>query len=114
MERSCYGFSWEADKQSIWPKLPLQTSFTEVPKITKYFDDIYPELRSNLEDPVGQGYYYRIQQMSLLRRQLETNRDKRAGLYKKYRRGINTIDASHTAQHTARPRMGISLWVRTS
>ena len=42
-------------------------------------------------------HYFRLQEISQLRKQLEDKRNKRSQLYKKYWRGINAVDAVDTA-----------------
>ena len=42
-----------------------------------------------------------------LRKHLEDERDKHSQLYKKYRRGVNAVDAAHTTLISASMRMGI-------
>ena len=51
---------------------------------------------------------YRLQEISLLRKRLEEERDKRAALYKKYHRGVNALDAVDTTLLTASMGMGIA------
>ncbi len=48
---------------------------------------IYPELPAT-----SSGENYRLQEISSLKRRLEEERDLRAQLYKKYRRGVNALD----------------------
>ena len=59
------------------------------------------------EENEQQGHSYRLKQISLLKRQLEDERDKRASLYKKYHRGVNVIDGIDTALVSASVGMGI-------
>ena len=54
-----------------------------------------------------QDQYFRLQEISRLRKHLEDEKDKRSKLYKKYRRGINTVDAVDTALISASMGMGI-------
>ena len=51
--------------------------------------------------------YFRLQEISRLRKHLEDEKDKRSQLYKKYRRGINAVDAVDTALISASMGMGI-------
>ena len=51
--------------------------------------------------------YFRLQEISRLRKHLEDEKDKRSQLYKKYRRGINAVDAADTALISASMGMGI-------
>ena len=51
--------------------------------------------------------YYRLQEISRLRKHLEDEKDKRSQLYKKYRRGITAVDAADTALISASMGMGI-------
>ena len=59
------------------------------------------------ELPEQQAHSYRLQQISLLKRQLEDERVKRASLYKKYHRGVNVIDGIDTALVSFSVAMGI-------
>ena len=54
-----------------------------------------------------QDQYFRLQEISRLRKHLEDEKDKRSQLYKKYRRGINAVDAADTALISASMGMGI-------
>ena len=54
-----------------------------------------------------QDQYFRLQEISRLRKHLEDKKDKRSQLYKKYRRGINAVDAVDTALISASMGMGI-------
>ena len=60
-----------------------------------------PPLYPPLED-----HSYRLQEISRLRTYLEEEREKRANLYKKYRRGINAIDGIDTVLLTVSIGMG--------
>ena len=51
--------------------------------------------------------YFRLQEISRLRKQLEDEKDKRSQLYKKYRRGINAADAVDAALISASIGMGV-------
>lgn len=51
--------------------------------------------------------YFRLLEISRLRKQLEDEKDSRSQLYKKYRRGINAVDAVDTALISASMGMGI-------
>ena len=62
---------------------------------------LYPDLTAT-------GESYRLQQISLLKQQLEAEREKRAALYKKYRRGVNAVDGIDTALLTSSMAMGAS------
>ena len=73
---------------------------------------LYPELpagpaetQSVNNTPPDQ--YFRLQEISRLRKHLEDEKDKRSQLYKKYRRGINAVDAVDTALISASTGMGI-------
>ena len=73
---------------------------------------LYPELpagpaetQSVNNTPPDQ--YFRLQEISWLRNHLEDEKDKRSQLYKKYRRGINAVDAADTALISASMGMGI-------
>ena len=54
-----------------------------------------------------QDQYFRLQEISRLRKHLEDEKDKRSQLYKKYRRWINAVDAVDTALISASMGMGI-------
>ena len=54
-----------------------------------------------------QDQYFRLQEISRLRKHLEDEKDKRSQLYKKYRRGINVVDAVDAALISASMGMGI-------
>ena len=73
---------------------------------------LYPELpagpaetQSVNNTPPDQ--YFRLQEISRLRKHLEDEKDKRSQLYKKYQRGINAVDAADTALISASMGMGI-------
>ena len=73
---------------------------------------LYPELpagpaetQSVNNTPPDQ--YFRLQEISRLRNHLEDEKDKRSQLYKKYRRGIDAVDAADTALISASVGMGI-------
>ena len=73
---------------------------------------LYPELpagpaetQSVNNTPPDQ--YFPLQEISRLRKHLEDEKDKRSQLYKKYRRGINAVDAADTALISASMGMGI-------
>ena len=63
---------------------------------------LYPEV------PTSDGRSYRLQRICEIQKQLETERDTRSALYKKYRRGINAIDGVDTALATAGVGLGAS------
>ena len=54
-----------------------------------------------------QDQYFRLQEISRSKKHLEDEKDKRSQLYKKYRRGINAVDAVDTALISASMGMGI-------
>ena len=70
---------------------------------------LYPELPAgpagNANTPPDQ--YFRLQEISQLRKHLEDERDKCSQVYKKYRRGINAVDAVDKALISAGVGMGI-------
>ena len=73
---------------------------------------LYPELpagpaetQSDNNTPPGQ--YFRLQEISRLRKYIEDEKEKRSQLYKKYRRGINAVDAVDTALISASMGMGV-------
>ena len=63
----------------------------------------------NVADGTSQqpDQYFRLQEISRLRNQLEDEKDRRSQLCKKYRRGINAVDAVDTALLSASVGMGI-------
>ena len=70
------------------------------------YTPIYPSLPAE-ESPEQQAHSYRLQQISLLKCQLEDEHEKRAALYKKYHRGVNVIDGIDTTLVVASMGMGI-------
>ena len=56
---------------------------------------LYPDLPVS-DNPAG-THTYRLQEISLLKKRLEDERDKRAELYKKYHRGVNVLDGIDSA-----------------
>ena len=54
-------------------------------------DQLYPEL------PATEPVSFRLQKIGELQKQLAEERDSRATLYKKYRRGVNAADGIDTA-----------------
>ena len=71
---------------------------------------LYPELPITDDGgtPQRPDQYFRLQEISRLRKHLEDERDKRSQLYKKYRRGINAVDAADTALLSDSVGMGIA------
>ena len=78
--------------QPLYPELPIT-------------DDTSATNGNNVNTPPDQ--YFRLQEISRLRKHLEDEKDKRSQLYKKYRRGINAVDAVDTALISASMGMGI-------
>jgi len=73
---------------------------------------LYPELpagpaETQNDNNTPPDQYFRLQEISRLRKYLEDEKDKRSQLYKKYRRGINAVDAVDTALISASMGMGI-------
>ena len=76
---------------------------------------LYPELSAGpavADVPSQHGntpldQYFRLQEISQLRKHLEDERDKRSQLYKKYRSRINAVDAVDTVLISASVGMGI-------
>ena len=70
---------------------------------------LYPELPAGPadNDNTPPDQYFRLQEILRLRKFLEDEKDKRSQLYKKYRRGINAVDALDTALISASMGMGI-------
>ena len=58
-------------------------------------------------DNTPRDQYFRLQEISQLRKHLEDERDKRSQLYKKYRRGVNAVDAVDTTLISTSMEMGI-------
>ena len=90
--------------KQVTPTAPLQSGA------------LYPELpitddgtAGNVADGTSQrpDQYFRLQEISRLRKQLEDEKDRHSQLYKKYRRGINAVDAVDTALLSASVGMGI-------
>ena len=63
---------------------------------------LYPEL------PSEDGRSYRLQRICEVQKRLETERDSRAALHKKYRRGVNALEGVDTALVTAGIGLGAS------
>ena len=73
-------------------------------------ESLYPVLPSAGpadNDNTPRDQYFRLQEISQLRKHLEDERDKRSQLYKKYRRGVNAVDAVDTMLISASMGMGI-------
>ena len=72
---------------------------------------LYPELpdEGNVAGGIPQrpDQYFRLQEISRLRKHLEDEKDRHSQLFKKYRRGINAVDAVDTALLSASVGMGI-------
>jgi len=72
---------------------------------------LYPDLPAasvQLQDNKNDtSHPYRLQEISQLKKRLEDERDKRAELYKKYRRGVNALDGVDTALLTVGMGMGV-------
>ena len=80
------------------------------PTAPEMAERLYPVLPSagpadNDNTPWDQ--YFRLQEISQLRKHLEDERDQRSQLYKKYQRGVNAVDAVDTALISASMGMGI-------
>ena len=74
------------------------------PTAPEMTEQLYPELPA---DASATGGSYRLQEISRLKRRLDEERDIRAGLYKKYHRGVNILNGLDTALVTASMGMGI-------
>ena len=72
---------------------------------------LYPELPDDGNvaggTPQRPDQYFRLQEISRLRKHLEDEKDRNSQLFKKYRRGINAVDAVDTALLSASVGMGI-------
>ena len=66
-----------------------------------------PSAEEQLYPTLDGASSYRLQEISQLRGKLEHERDKRAALYKKYRRGVNALDGVDTALLAAGTGMGV-------
>ena len=85
------------------------------PTAPEMTEQLYPELPDTSvtddgtadNDNTPRDQYFRLQEISRLRKQLEDEKDKRSQLYKKYQRGINAVDAVDTALISASMGMGI-------
>ena len=75
-------------------------------------NSIYPTLPSEdlPESPEWQAHSYRLQQISLLKWQLESERDKRASLYTRYHTAVNVIDGADSTLVATSLAMGIAGW----
>ena len=67
---------------------------------------LYPALTDETL-PCLEPQSYRLQEISQLKKRLEDEKDKRAELYKKYRRGVNAIEGVDTALLTVGMGMGV-------
>ena len=76
----------------LYPELPAGPAVADVPS-------------QHGNTPLDQ--YFRLQEISQLRKHLEDERDKRSQLHKKYRSRINAVDAVDTVLISASVRMGI-------
>ena len=68
---------------------------------------IYPTLPETAPS-APPDHTFRLQEITRLKSSLECERDQRASLYKKYRRGVNALDGIDTALITASTGMGIA------
>lgn len=68
---------------------------------------IYPDLPVD-DASAPPDHAFRLHEISRLKKCLEEERDKRTSLYKKYHRGVNTLDGIDTALLTASTGMGIA------
>ena len=72
---------------------------------------LYPELPDDGNvaggTPQRPDQYFRLQEISRLRKHLEDEKDRHSQLFKKYRRGINAVDAVDRALLSASVGMGI-------
>ena len=70
-----------------------------------------PPTTNNLDTEVPHnngGHSYRLQEISAAKKRLEDERDKRAVLYKKYKRGVNVMDGANTALISASTAMSVA------
>ena len=67
-----------------------------------------PSMTENVYPVLPPAESYRIQQITELQRQLEKERDTRACLHKKYKRGVNVLDGIDMALATASMGLGVS------
>lgn len=72
----------------------VETITASAPPMDASVDAAQPQLYPDLS---AQGHGFRLQKICELQKQLEGERDTRAALYKKYRRGINLVDGFDTA-----------------
>ena len=70
-------------------------------------ESIYPELHV-IDTSAPPDQPFRLHEISRLKRCLEEERDKRASLYKKYHRGVNSLDGIDTTLLTVSAGMGIA------
>ena len=69
------------------------------PTAPEMAESLYPVLPSASpadNDNTPRDPYFRLQEISQLRKHLKDERDKRSQLYKKYRGGVNAVDAVDT------------------
>ena len=80
------------------------------PTAPEMAESLYPVLPSDGpadNDNTPRDQYFRLQEISQLRKHLEDERNKRTQLYKKYQRGVNAVDAVDTTLISASMGMGI-------
>ena len=77
------------------------------PEMAESLYPILPSARPADNDNTPRDQYFRLQEISQLRKHLEDERDKRSQLYKKYRRGVNAVDAVDSMLISASMGMGI-------
>ena len=76
----------------LYPELPAGPAVADVP---------------SQHDNTSPDQYFRLQEISKLRKHLKDERDKRSQLYKKYRHGVNAVDTADTTLISASVGMGI-------
>ena len=88
-------------QQPVTPTAPL---YPELPAA----DSLLPAADSDTQVITQDSdQSYRLQQICQLKRQLENEREKRSSLYKKYKRGVNTVNGVDTALVTVSVGMGV-------
>ena len=88
----------------LYPELPITDDGTAGVSTSATSGGNVNVTQSVMQQP---DQYFRLQEISRLRKQLEDEKDRRSQLYQKYRRGINAVDAVDTALISASMGMGI-------
>ena len=76
------------------------------PEMAESLYPVLPSASSSDNDNTSRDQYFWLQEILQLRKHLENERDQCSQLYKKYRHGINAVDAVDTMLISASMRMG--------